>query len=237
MMKKMTLLALLLAIAVAASVIGRADAALTLTIDDGLGNSLSLADNGVAVTAGTVSGTGDNFGAIDGVLQFTGTVGAYDVVTQTAVSSSPSPFLNLVYSVRTLGPASGTLSIQLTDTDFVSGIGNFTFRSDVNNSSQGGTFTAMQMLDADNVAFGGVPEFTADHGAVLVNQSEAIVLGVALTGPFSLTEAITITHTGPGTTSGDITSTVSTVVPTPAALPAGLALMGLVAVHRRRRKA
>ncbi len=133
--------------------------------------------------------------------------------------------------------AAGTLTIKLTDTDFlpvgagtalVSGIGGTT----------DGTVTVTQILDRTNTEFAaGSTDFSAVTVGPLVgvgaagefsgNGSVAAPASV----PFSLTEVITIVHTAAGDTSFD---SESVVVPVPGAILLGFLGLGAAGLKLRR---
>lgn len=217
---------------------GVSQAAMVLTLDDLAtpGIDVIMVDEVSPINPPTVStGKGDATtvdGALGtaGVITYSGAVGGFTVNVATGVSKpnlGPMPQLHL-NSVNVSGGA-GTLHIELTDTGFVAPGGSVELRSWIGGTTTG-TVSYEQILDPDNAEFA----LPADGNDVVISggplgsgafaEEKLAALGV-LAGPFSLTENVTIVHTGSGITSLDIDSSV---IPEPASI-AIWTMFGLVA--------
>lgn len=192
--------------------------------------SLRLSSGGVTQTIT------DNDG--DGILLFYGQIGSFFLNVTTGLSkptigSSTSPHLDLV-SVDVSGSQGGTLTIEQTDTDFSSAspwlastqIGGVTI----------GSLTHEAYFDSTNTAFGRSPggqigsTLGTFHGAFAGSSSEVI----AAAEHYSLTQVITIVHSGFGNSS--FNAELTTVPEASATLLLGLSLLGVVGGYGLRRK-
>lgn len=174
----------------------------------------------------------------DGILLFYGQIGNFFLNVTTGLSkptigSSTSPHLDLV-SVDVSGSQGGTLTIEQTDTDFSSAspwlastqIGGVTI----------GSLTYEAYFDTTNTAFGTSPggqigsTLGAFHGAFAGSSSEVI----AAADHYSLTQVITIVHSGLGNSS--FNAELTTVPEASATLLLGLSLLGVFGGYGLRRK-
>jgi hypothetical protein len=198
--------------------------ALVLTLDDGEGHSVTIADGGA----------GDLHGAA-GAVTFIGSVGTWVINVTTGISFPIAGFTDGSEAGSLLDLASidvsagtGTLTITLENGGFNSGsMANFLF--DVGGQTTG-TVSASAIVDDGSgpltwAAFG--PVDTHDFKQVINSGS------VALAGDYSQTIEIVIDHVGPGITSFD----ALIQVPEPAAIGLfGIGLMALGITARRRRR-
>lgn len=179
-----------------------------------------------------MDGTGGDLNGVNGVITFSGVVGAFTVNVTTGISKPLiGPGQLDLNSINVSGSA-GTLLVSISDTDFMQGASSYV-------ASYGGTtqgsvaFSFLQ--DAGNAAFGGSPfasdSFSASPGNfAFANDIVGTVDGAA---PFSLSILAQINHTG----SNQVTSFDAAISPVP--LPASLwllgsALAGLAALRRKR---
>lgn len=198
-----------------------ADASLMLQLSDG-SSTITVEDGGVGDAS-----------LVEGVVVYNGAIGNFIVSVSTGISkptigSSLYPALDL-NSVEVTGLNAGSLTIALSDTDFLtSGTTYFT-------SSIGGTFlnqtslTYSTYLGTDNqlfstdtlltsLTFQGVGAFSGGDGA-----------WVDTTSPYSLTQVVTFSQPGASVTSFD----GQIDVPQPATLALlGLGLLGVAAGSR-----
>jgi hypothetical protein len=214
---------------------GRADAGFKMMLSDSLdGASVTIADNGL----------GDLNPAL-GVITFSGTVGEFAINVTSGLSkpvlgslSLPQMDLNSL-DTKLAGSAADTLTIKLTDTDFVpfSGLGTLTTTA---GGTLAGSVTSMKVqafLDPTNTEFG-----TPGPGAQLTFStspfagSNSVGFG-PLAAPYSLTMVETITAgAGAGSISFDNHLFV-TNAPEPASLTLlGLGALGLLGYGWRKRR-
>jgi len=176
-------------------------------------------------------GINDANGA-SGVVTFIGSVGIWNINVSTGLSSSGLPGLpTLDLNSINASTGGGSLRIELTDTGFVAGSPVSLLESI--GGTTAGTVSAIGWLDPSNTAFG--------HGGAAVNlgtlggpafAKTAASASVNLTGPFSITQQVTVTHTGAGVTSFDF---FGTAVPEPATMwSAALGLGACLWIARRR---
>lgn len=197
-----------------------AKAALVITISDGVNPDIVVAD-------GDAADSNTNAGAVTLVAQ---SLGTFSLNITSSISSSPVPFMLLDVSGVTT-TAAGTITISATDDEFEANssaglVSIFT----TNLTSNNPTVSGSQLLSSD----GG--DLLIEHDGVNFSSQETKGASGPFSNPFSLTETLVFTFARP-TVGGalhqaDITSQV---IPAPAALPAGLALLGFVAAKRRRR--
>ena len=245
---KRVLLMIIVALAVGA-LAPTARAGMMLSLDDGTGAVVLVAD-------GSVLDTGAGLGKA-GLIGYSGSIGAFDIITTVGTSkpwiggagSSEIDLFNL--NVSSAGP--GTITVGLTDTDFTLPNPAVKLTSDWGGTTDGDVLL-WQILDPDNTEFGHFDPYTPS--ALLDpdadgNPGNNVTLPTVLQGPggfsglmvgsgtllagplpFSITEVAVITHYA----AGDITSfdIKSTAVPVPGAVLLGI--LGLSAAGIRLRK-
>lgn len=223
-MKKF-MLGSILAIALGGFLAPHESSALSLRLDVGGGPiDVNVNDNG----AGDLNGS-------NGAIVFTGPVGNFTLNVTTGVSfpqmGSPSqPFMDL-NSINQSGGTGGTLVISLSQQGFTT-IPNEAFNASIGGTKgAGGSVTYETFWDPTNTLFAQTNSLT--NSGTITNSPFANArtgLGGG-TGPFSLTQVITITHAaGARLTSFD----AELSVPEPASvLLLGLALLGLGMWSRR----
>ncbi|MDT8302815.1 MAG: hypothetical protein RQ760_15135 [Sedimentisphaerales bacterium] len=202
----------------------QANAAMYLTLDGGLGNTVSLAD-------------GDG----DGIIAYNGSLGGSTVWTVNVTTGISKPMLGGaneakidLNSVNVTSGGAGSLTIMLTDTDFdLTSLPGGQMTSSFGGTTNG-TISFNQILDPDNNEFGtgasvvSLPSGPYGPGAF----SGTEVAAVPVNKLFSLTEIAMITHTGDGQiTSFDIESSV---VPVPAAVILGMLGLGVAGIKLRK---
>ncbi|HYR39133.1 MAG TPA: PEP-CTERM sorting domain-containing protein [Methylomirabilota bacterium] len=203
-----------------------AHAAPTLQISDGI-TTVTVADN----AAGDLN-------PLVGVITFAGPFPGLLVTVDTGVSKPVMPFpgaIDLNAVQVTTGPKDFT--IKFSDTDFVFPTGSTHLIMSLGGTLSapvGSTITFDGYEDDTNTLFGTgglhVGPATFGPGAFSTQQG----FGSFVTGPYSLTEVVTIHLTGPSSTSFD---TELRVVPEPATLTLlGLGVLGVGACAWRRRK-
>ena len=208
----------------------QANAAMVLSLDDGVNAIVYVTDGGV----------GDTDGVVNGIISYSGGIGSWTTNITTAISkpvlgSSAEAKVD-VGSLLVTGGA-GTLVIELTDTDFsLPTLPSAVLISEMS-ANTGGTVQLTQIWDPDNSEFAATNSLndvvatnsTLGPGAISETKTESIS---PLTNPFSITEVITVKHTAAGQlTSLDCSSTV---VPVPGAILLGL--LGLSAAGIKMRK-
>jgi hypothetical protein len=229
---------LLMIVALAVGVLSpTAHAGMMLSLNDSVNPILSISDN-VAPDQSPLTA---------GLITYTGTLGAWTISVTTGLSK---PFLEgpptvaqmHLSNVSVSSTAGGTLTVKLTDTDF-----------DLTNTPSPGTMTSTfstttvgsvqftQILDPDNVEWANgdaddvslvSPLFSDIPAGGMPSSFSGTQTGVVpLDRVFSLTEIAVITHTGAGTTSFDLHSTV---VPVPGAVLLGILGLGAAGLKLRK---
>jgi hypothetical protein len=185
------------------------------------------------VATGTaLCGAGDSNGVV-GALTYIGTIGVWAVNVSTGITkpvqgSATDPFMDL-NTVNT-STAAGTMTIKFSDIDFGptgAGLGFI----DAIGGTTAGIVNATQLYDANNGFFTGVTIATLGPYGPGAFSDTVNSAGVAGLFPYSLTQTVTITHTGSGTTSLDYEKSF----PEPASLALfGIGLLGAGVASRRR---
>ena len=212
-----------------------ANAAFIMTLDDAstAGIDAIIQDDtlaGVLTSAGFTTDV-DGSSAQAGVVTYNGGFGSFIVNVTTGLSkpvlNAPGTILDL-NSVNVSG-GTGTLTIGLTDTDFLRGsVGSLHFEI---GGTTNGTVSASAYMDATNAEFGTGTTLgsmtTAGTGAF------AYTSGITTVGsdPYSLSIFATVTHQN----AGDVSSFDAGVVPEPSMLALmSLGLVGLGFAGRRK---
>lgn len=195
----------------------------SLRISDGT-TTITIADNGV--------GDGN---AASGVVMWSGTVGVWDINVNTGLTkptqgSALNPYMDLNFIDHS--SAAGTLTLWFSETDF--GPSNGSALAHIGGTAQGSVsystywsssnalFATSTLLTNQGPFAGGAYSGTSTAGPL--NNS----------GPYSLTQVISLTHSASGTTSGDAELSVPDSGTSILLLGAGLTGLGLFGRFRRR---
>jgi hypothetical protein len=224
------------ALAVAAltfAIASPADAAFKLRLTDGLGNTVTIVDGGV----------GDGSPPANGVIVFNGAIpgppggSVWTVNVTTGISKpvlgGPSLATMDLNSVNVSTAGAGTLTIELTDTGFLTPAGNV-HASMLIGGTTAGTVTYQAFVDAGNAEFAQTTAIgnTGALGPGAFSDTRGAALA-GLVAPYSLTQVVSITHAGNGVSSFD----AEVRVPEPSTLVVfGSGLLGLGFLLRRRRR-
>lgn len=189
---------------------------------------------GASVVTIVDGGAGD-LSPFSGHVASVGAVGSFVHLTgglskpQTGSSTNPDIDLNSQIFSTALG---GTLTIELTDTDFTSPSSFVNLLSAIGGTTQGVVAWAVY-ADSSNTAFG---QGTLIYSGTSAPGSPASPLSFAgpssnflfgpTSGPYSLTQVVTITHQGAATSSFNI-NTVGSPLPLPEPNPLALISLGL----------
>lgn len=207
--------------AVALGLTGAAQAVPTLSISDGVNPAIIVAD-----------GAGNDSNANAGVVTWIGSTGVWTVnvdtgITKPNVGSNQNPYMDLAFV--DVSSAAGTLTLMFSETDFtqlgsaLASIGGTT----------AGNVTYATYWSASNNLFA-LDNLLSSQGPFGPGAFSGSVSAGLVTGqPYSLTQVITITHAGAGTSSGDAELRVPDSGSTIALLGAALATLGLISRRRK----
>jgi hypothetical protein len=206
-----------------------AQGAFVLRLNDGAGNTVEVTDGEVGLDSNPLAGAITFIGSLGG-----GTVWTVNVTTGLSdpiLGSPSSPHMDL-NSVNVSSGGAGTLTIDLTDTDFTASPGPAGFTMRIGGTTAG-TVNYTAWSDPGNAEFGLV-DLINSTGPLGPGAFSATTSGLAaVDAAYSLTQRVVITHTGVGVTSFD-----AELIPEPATLAlVGLGLAGLAARRRRNAKA
>ena len=200
---------------------------------------LRLTD-GVTTINVTDQGVGDANSAV-GAITFVGSISptskwVFNVttgVTKPVSGTAASPHMDVsTLNMTSMGP--GTLTVQFTETGFGPLAANNSFRADIGGTTtSNGAIIYKTYLDSGNVGFAQTTLLTSQSFVGTPFSGTALSGAVSPANPYSLTEVLTITHTGAGQTSLDAELQA---VPEPSALlllGSGLAGFGYLRMRRR----
>jgi hypothetical protein len=215
-------------VAAAALHVGQANA-LVLTLDDTMGNTVTVVDNG----------PGDMVPAA-GIVTYTGSLGTWIQNVSTGVSDQILDQVEMDLNSVNVSGGPGTIILTLEDENFNSkNLGGLTsFIAAIGGTTNGTVSTATFIDDSNTVGVLGTQmsasgPFIGGLGGEFSDSS--MINDMAFTGPFGLAIQVTITHTE----ANQITSLNHNLVEVaePATLGlVGLGLVGVGLMSRRRRQ-
>ena len=208
-----------------------ADAALILRLSDGT-TTVTVQDGGVG-----------DANPVLGAVTFVGAVGGFGVNVSTGLSKpfvGPAELdLNSI-NATSVGFGGGSLTIDLTDTDYDFGIGSAGLLDWLwgGTTTQGSTVTGQGWKNLDNEEFGFGPIQTGLLGPFSgAFSTSGSAFHPVLTDPYSMTIRIIYTATGAGQTYSGNFNLQNVAVPEPAGVALfGLGLTAVAMAFRRRRR-
>lgn len=207
--------------AVALGLTGAAQAVPTLRISDGINPAITVAD-----------GSGSDSNGAAGVVTWIGATGVWTVnvdtgITKPQVGSNQAPYMDLAFV--DVSSAAGTLTLMFSETGFTQ-LGSALAKI---GGTTAGTVTYATYWSASNNLFA-LDNLLSNQGPFGPGAfAGTSALGLVAAQPYSLTQVITITHSGAGTSSGDAELTVPDSGSTIALLGAALATLGLISRRRK----
>jgi hypothetical protein len=185
------------------------------------------------------AGTQADLNALVGQVNFTGSIGAWNINTETATSkgvlgSATKPVLDLLSVNATDAGSANALHIFVTDTGFTGSPLTFLASISASLNLNGLTARFISYADTSNAAYG-TGTVLSDSGTLSGNFNNQILTPLeTLTGPYSLTLEIILNGTTPGASTSFDASLVSQAPDggTTVAL-LGFVLVGLAAVRRQ----
>jgi hypothetical protein len=203
-----------------------AESAHKISLSDGL-NTIVIADQDFAPL---VPGTGEDFYDQDGIVAWTGSIGTWIINVTTGLSKPLVGPAQLTLSSVNVSGGAGTLTIMHTDTDFTY-LGGLSALAGIGGTTHG-SVQYKSFFDASNAEFGqgtlvanfGMADYTRTGSAFSGTQS-----GLAsLSQPYSLTQVVTINHSGMAVSSFGANVSAVAVPESPSGAVGGLALAFLV---------
>ena len=195
----------------------------------GAGSPVIVVDDGANDDPGTVF--------IPGIVSYTGSVGVFDINTTTGVTkpligSATSPIHDL-NSINVNGAGPGTITLMFTETDYFTAGGVLDFSFGLGGVAAD-TIQFQAFASDANTAFG-LDTLIVDSGVLSGSGSGTFFGSALLSGTYSLTTVVTITHSGIGQNTSF--GATLTTIPAPGFGPvilAGLVAMGASRLRRRR---
>ena len=203
-----------------------AESAHKLFLSDGV-NSILIEDQDFAPLA---PNTGADIYPEDGIVSWSGAVGTWIINVTTGLSKPLIGPAQLGLSSVNVSGGAGTLTIMHTDTDFTS-LGGLSALAAIGGTTQG-SVEYQAFFDANNTMFGqgslianfGMADYDRAGSAFSGTQSSL----ASLTQPYSLTQVVTIRHSGMAVSSFGANLGAVAVPESPSAAVGGLAFAFLV---------